>query len=70
MVDIDLMIEYQQLFEDVPPMLWTRAHINVSEKIDLPNRGAKGDPINDFRVHMFLQEVVKEIHRLRDERGG
>jgi len=68
-MDWNLMIEYQRLFDDVSPTIWILAHANVGNKIKLPARGPKGDPINEVRVTMFFQELIKEIHRLRDEEG-
>ena len=70
MLDVELIVEYQALFEQVPPMLWTLAHFNVTENIDLPDRGPIGDPVNEVRINIFLSRVIQEIHRLREERGG
>jgi len=68
-MDWNLMIEYQQLFDDVSQTIWILAHLNVLNKIKLPARGPKGDPINEVRVTMFIQELINEIHRLRDDEG-
>jgi len=70
MIDIDLMIKYQQLFEDVSQTTWADAHFNSLQNLKLPKRGPQGDPINEVRVNIFLSKVIDEIHRLRDERGG
>ena len=67
MLDVELIVEYEPLFEQVPQMLWTLAHLNVTENIDLPHRGPIGDPVNQLRINIFLSRVIQEIHRLRGE---
>lgn len=70
MLNIDLLIQYQQLEQKVSPRLWTLAHFNVGESATLPPRGPKGDPINELRVNIFTVKVLKELYRLIDEERG
>jgi len=67
MLSFNELMEYDALRKEVPNRVWFRAHLNVAKNLELPDRGPKGDPINELRVAMFLHAVVHELHYLIGE---
>jgi len=67
MIDHVALFEYKLLASHVSPKILLWAHWKVFTTLDIPPRGPEGDPVNDKRLNLLLNGVIREVRKLEEE---